>query len=132
MPDILNENSLKILRGKNFAFLATLNRDGTPQLTPVWVDTDGENVLVNTAVGRVKEKNVARDPRVSVSVPDWKNPYSFVSVNGVVVKKTTGKEAEDHIDKMAKKYAGVEKYTNRKPGERRILLTIKPKRILQR
>jgi PPOX class probable F420-dependent enzyme len=132
MPDKLNENSLKILRGRNFAFLATLNRDGTPQLTPVWVDTDGENVLVNTAIGRVKEKNIARDPRVSVSVPDWKNPYTFITVNGAVVKKITGKEAEDHIDKMAKKYTGVDKYSNRKPGEKRILLTIKPKRIIQR
>src|SRR5579863_3311567 len=76
----LNENSLKILRGKNFAFLATVGRDGYPQVTPVWVDTDGENVLINTAVGRVKEKNLSRDPRVTVSVPDWTNPYSFVTI----------------------------------------------------
>jgi PPOX class probable F420-dependent enzyme len=132
MPDVLNENSLKILKGKNFGFFATLNRDGSPQLTPVWIDTDGENVFVNTAIGRVKEKNVRRDPRVSISVANWKNPYSFITVNGVVEKKVTGKVAEDHIDKMAKKYAGVEKYSNRKPGERRILFTIKPKRIIQR
>jgi PPOX class probable F420-dependent enzyme len=128
----LNENSLKILKGKNFAFLGTLNRDGSIQLTPVWVDTDGENVLVNTAIGRVKERNIARDARVAVSVPEWSNPYNFVSVQGTVEKKTTGQEAEDHIDKMAKKYTGADKYPNRKPGEKRVLLVIKPHKILQR
>jgi PPOX class probable F420-dependent enzyme len=127
----LNENSLKILRGKNFAFLATLNRNGSIQLTPVWVDTDGENVLVNTAIGRVKERNIARDARVAISIPEWSNPYNFVSVQGTVEKKVTGQEAEDHIDKMAKKYTGADKYKNRKPGERRVMLVIRPQKILQ-
>ncbi len=128
----LNENSLKILKGKNFAFLGTLNRDGSIQLTPVWVDIDGENVLVNTAIGRLKERNIARDTRVAISVPEWSNPYNFVSVQGTVEKKITGPEAEDHIDKMAKKYTGADKYPNRKPGEKRIMLVIKPRKILQR
>jgi PPOX class probable F420-dependent enzyme len=127
----LNENSLKILRGKNFAFLATVGRDGYPQVTPVWVDTDGENVLINTAVGRVKEKNLSRDPRVTVSVPDWTNPYSFVTIQGTIAKKTTGKEADDHIDKLAKKYTGADKYGSRQPGEKRVMFAIKPRRILQ-
>lgn len=128
----LNQNSLKILRGKNFASLATLNRDGSVQLTPVWVDTDGENVLVNTAIGRTKERNIARDSRVSISVPEWSNPYNYVTVQGVVEKKITGQQAEDHIDKMAKKYLGADRYGNRKSDEKRILFVIKPQRILQR
>ena len=128
----LNENSLKILRGKNFAVLGTLNRDGSIQLTPVWVDVDGKNVFVNTAIGRVKERNIARDARVAISVPEWSNPYNYVSVQGTVERKITGQEAEDHIDKMAKKYTGADKYSNRKPGEKRIMLVIRPDRIIQR
>lgn len=129
MPNKLEQSDLKILRDKNFAFLATIKEDGSPHVAPVWVDTDGENVLVNTAIGRVKEKNIARDPRVAIAVAESSNPYHFVSVEGTVEKKTTGKEAEDHIDKMAKKYTGAEKYPNRQPGERRVILIIKPERV---
>ncbi len=102
----LSEKAKKLLKGKNFAFVATVNKDGTPQLTPTWVDTDGENVLVNTALGRQKAKNVTRDPRVTVGVFDLSNPYDYVSISGKVVKKVTGKAADDHIDKLSMKYTG--------------------------
>lgn len=122
----LSERAKKLLNGKNFAFVATLNKDGSPQLTPTWVDTDGANVLVNTAIGRQKSKNVTRDPRVTVGVFDSSNPYEYVSISGKVTKKVTGKAADDHIDKLAMKYTGASKYARRDPNEKRVILVIRP------
>jgi len=114
------------MQAKNFAFVATINKDGTPQLTPVWIDTDGENVLVNTTLDRQKHRNVERDPRVSIGIFDLSNPYEYVSIGGKVVKRTTGKAADDHIDKLSLKYTGAPKYKRRDPNEKRVILTIKP------
>jgi PPOX class probable F420-dependent enzyme len=102
--------------------------DGSPQVTPVWVDRDGDTILVNTAKGRQKDKNVQRDPRVSVTLIDPDNPYRYVEIRGRVVE-ATDKGAKDHIDKMAKKYLGVEKYPYAQPGEQRLLLRIRPERV---
>ena len=122
----LSEKAKKLLIGKNFAFVATINKDGSPQLTPTWIDTDGANVLVNTALGRQKSKNVARDPRVTIGVFDSSNPYDYISISGKVAKKVTGKAADDHIDKLAKKYTGASKYAGRAPKEKRVILVIRP------
>jgi PPOX class probable F420-dependent enzyme len=122
----LSEKAKRLMKGKNFAFVATVNKDGSPQLTPTWVDTDGENVLVNTALGRQKTKNVKRDPRVTVGIFDLANPYDYVSVSGKVVKSVTGKVADDHIDKLAMKYMGSPKYSRRDPSEKRVILMIRP------
>ena len=119
----------KLLEGKNFVFLATINKDGTPHVTPTWVDTDGENVLINTAFGRIKMRNVTRDSRVAVGVFDHANPYERASIQGKVLRQVKGKEAEEHIDKMAQKYIGKEKYPWRSAGERRVILVIKPLKI---
>jgi len=124
----LPDNIRSFLERKNLAFLATLNRDGSPHLTPNWVDTDGEYVLINTAVGRAKEKNTRRDARVAVSVAEQSDPYRYVTIVGRVVDRITGEPAEKHIDKLAKKYEGVETFP-RTPGMRRIILKIKPERF---
>lgn len=126
----LIDSVTKLLDGKNFAFLATLNKDGSPQVTPTWVDTDGDFVLVNTAIGRVKEKNVKRDRRVTVALLDQANPYSYTTIRGRVVEEVTGKLADDHIDKLAKKYLGVDKYPNRQPSEQRIIFKIAPDHVV--
>jgi len=122
----LSEKAKKLLNGKNFGFVATVNKDGSPQLTPTWVDTDGENVLVNTTLARQKNKNVTRDPRVTVGVFDLGNPYEYVSIKGKVVKKVTGKAADDHIDKLSMKYRGEPKYKRWDPNEKRVILMIQP------
>jgi PPOX class probable F420-dependent enzyme len=122
----LSERAKKLLEGRNFAFVATVNKDGTPQLTPTWVDTDGEHVLVNTALARQKNKNVTRDPRVTVGVFDMANPYDYVSISGKVVKRVTGKDADDHIDKLSLKYRGEPKYKRWDPDEKRVILMIRP------
>src|ERR671921_2644656 len=115
---ITDPSVAELFEGKNFAFLATLMKDGTPHVTPTWVDIDKSNntILVNTAKGRIKHRNISRDPRVAVSAIDFSNPYDMVTVRGRVVELIDGRDADDHIDKMAKKYLDKEKYPNRRPG----------------
>ena len=125
---IRSEPVSRLFHDKNFGFLATVMDDGSPQVTPVWVDIDGDNIILNTAEGRLKHKNISRDPRVAVSVADHSNPYKMVTVQGTVVEQTT-KGADEHIDKMAKKYLGLDKYPGRTPGEKRIILKIKPESV---
>jgi PPOX class probable F420-dependent enzyme len=111
-----------------FANLATLNDDGSPQVTPVWVDFDGTNLIVNTAKGRVKAKNLARSPRVALSIADPQNPYRYLGIQGRVIEMTES-GADAHIDKMAKKYMGKDKYPGRTPGEVRVLVKIAPEKV---
>src|SRR6058998_898639 len=125
----LTESARKMLEGKNFVYLATVNPDGTPQVTPVWVDTDGKFVLVNTAIGRVKQRNLKKDPRVALAISDPSDPYYFLQIRGKVVEQITGPVAEQHIDKMAKKYHGKDKYEHRRPGEKRVILKIEPEKV---
>lgn len=108
-----------------FANLATLMPDGSPQVTPVWVDFDGKDFLVNSARGRQKDKNLRRDARVALSISDPQNPYRYLGVRGRVVD-ITEKGAGEHIDKMAKKYLGKDKYPFAQPGEVRVLYKIAP------
>jgi PPOX class probable F420-dependent enzyme len=111
-----------------FAQLATVNADGTPQVTPVWVDYDGTHLLVNTARGRVKTKNLERNPRVALSISDPENPYRYVGIQGRVVEMSeTGGDA--HIDKMAKKYLNKDSYPFRQPGEVRVIVRIAPDKV---
>jgi PPOX class probable F420-dependent enzyme len=111
-----------------FANLATLNQDGSPQVTPVWFDFDGTNVLVNTAKGRVKHRNMLRNPRVAISILDPANPYRHIAIQGRV-REMTEQGADAHIDKMAKKYLDKDKYPGRAPGEVRILVKIEPDKV---
>ena len=128
---ITDPSIAKLFEGKNFAFLATVMKGGTPHVTPTWVDIDKNNntILINTAKGRIKHRNIVRDPRVGVSVIDFSNPYHMVSVRGKVIEQINGTEADDHIDKLAKKYMGMDKYPGRAPGEERLLLRIKPQHV---
>ena len=124
----LPEVAQKLFREPNFAHLATLMPDGSPQVTPVWVDFDGKYILVNTAEGRRKPNNIRRDPRVAIDVIGQQEPYNMATVRGRVVELTY-EGADDHIDKMAKKYLGQDKYPFRSPGERRIILKIEPEHV---
>src|SRR5437764_14965908 len=111
-----------------FAQLATLNPDGSPQVTPVWVDFDGTHLIVNTARGRVKHRNLQREPRVALSIFDPQNPYRYLGIQGRVTEMTEA-GADAHIDRMAKKYLNKDKYPFRQPGEMRVLLKITPSKI---
>lgn len=117
-----------ILDKKAFAHLATVGRDGTPQVTPVWVDFDGTHIRFNTARGRVKERNLQRNPRVALAVQDPDNPYRYVQVRGRVAEMTE-QGAEAHIDALAKKYIGQDRYPWRRPGEVRLTVKVLPERV---
>ena len=113
------------LTGRNFAFLAELMEDGSPHVTPVWCDLEGDRVLVNTAVGRVKERNMRRDSRVALSIADANDPYDHVDIRGRVVEVIEGEEAEEHIHRLGRKYRGWERYPLQ-PGEQRVTFLIEP------
>ena len=113
---------------KAFAHVATVGANGAPQVTPVWVDYDGTHVRFNTAKGRVKDQNLRRNPAVALSILDPDNPYRYIQVRGRVAEITeTGADA--HIDSLAKKYLGQDKYPYRKPGEVRVIYKVTPDRV---
>jgi PPOX class probable F420-dependent enzyme len=113
---------------KSFAHIATVGPDGTPQVTPVWIDYDGTHIRFNTARGRVKTKNLERNPTVAMSVQDPENPYRYVQVKGRVTEMTE-KGADEHIDALAKKYLGQDRYPYRRPGEVRVTVKVAPDKI---
>lgn len=117
-----------LLAKRVFAHLATVQPDGSPQVTPVWVDTDGPYVRINTARGRVKDRNLARDQRVALSVTDPDDPYRYVQIRGRVAEATE-KGADEHIDSLAKKYLGKDRYPFRQPGEVRVIYRIRPEHV---
>jgi PPOX class probable F420-dependent enzyme len=118
----------KIVQKSSFAFLGTLMKDGSPHVTPVWIDIVDNTILINTAEGRIKQKNVSRDPRVSISLIDEENPYSMVTIRGQVIEQTSD-GADEHIDKLAKKYLNADKYPGHSPHIKRVILKIRPEKI---
>jgi PPOX class probable F420-dependent enzyme len=129
--EALHDDDLELLRGKNFAHLAVIRPDGSPHVSVTWIDAADDAVLVNTAVGRVKDRYVRRDPRVSVTVHDEEDPYRWLRVDGVVEAFVTGPEAEDHIDALNQRYHDGERWTH-KAGQERVIYRISPHRVLRR
>ena len=122
---VISEKYRDLLDGPNFAHLATVMPDGTPQVTPVWFEYDGELIVFNTAKGRQKDRNLRRTPKVAMSILDPKNAYRYVEVRGEIVEITeTGAEAM--IDRLAKRYMGVERYPYHSPTEQRVTYKVKP------
>lgn len=119
----------EIFERKNFAFLSSLMKDGSPHVTPTWVDIEDDNILINTALGRIKQTNISRDPRIALSIIDQDNQYEMVTIRGKVIEQITGDVAEKHIDKLARKYTDMDKYPRRSKGEQRVILKIKPEKI---
>lgn len=125
MAATIPEAYLDLFQKKAFGSLATVMPDGSPQVTPVWVDYDGEYVIFNSARGRQKDRNVRRDQRVAIAILDPDNPYRYLEVRGHVTDITQD-GADQSIDKLAKKYLGVDKYPYAQPGEVRVLYKIRP------
>lgn len=124
----LSEAQKELLQKPNYGVLGTLRPDGTPQLTTVWVDAEDGHVLVNTAEGRAKERNIRRDPRVTLYVRDEDDPYKWLAVTGQAELVSEG--ADEHIDKLAKKYTGKDRYPWRSENERRVIIRITPERVI--
>ena len=128
MPAIIPQQFRDLLTKKAFASLATVMADGSPQVTPVWFDFDGTHLRVNSAKGRVKDRNMRRNGRVALSILDPENPYRHVAIRGRV-EEITEAGAEAHIDSLSKKYLGQDRYPNRRPGEVRVIYRIRPERV---
>jgi PPOX class probable F420-dependent enzyme len=124
MAKKLSTQELELLNEPQIANVATVMPDGSPQVTPVWVDTDGEAVLFNTAKGRVKYNNIVRNPKVAVSVVDKDDQYRLVVLRGTAEIVEEG--ADEHIDKLAKKYLGADTYPFRKADEQRVIIRVIP------
>ena len=130
MTDTFTNASRAIFDKQVFAHVATLGADGSPHVTPVWVLLEGDEIVINTALGRAKARDLAAEPRVAISMTDPDNPYTVIAVRGTVVTFTTD-GADEVIDQMAKKYMGVDSYPLRKEGEVRVTVRIRPDRIVQ-
>jgi len=123
----LTEQAKQLIDGKNFASVATLMPDGSPQVAPVWVDREGDTVVINATVNRQRYRNLKRDPRVALCVFDQNNPYSKVLIRGKVMEITKA-GAEEHIDKLSMKYNGA-KYPWHKADDARVIIRIKPEHV---
>jgi PPOX class probable F420-dependent enzyme len=128
MAATIPENFKDLFTKVAFAQLATLMPDGSPQVTPVWVDYDDTHVRVNSAKGRLKDKNMRRDKRVALSIQDPENAYRYIAVRGDVVE-ITEQGADAHIDALAKKYLGKDRYPFRSVGEVRVIYKIRPDKV---
>lgn len=128
MPSTLSDAAKDVLRQPFVANLATVDPDGTPHITPVWIDVEGEDVLVNTARGRKKQRNLEANSKVALSVVDPQDPYRVVALQGIA--QLTDEGADAHIDALAKKYLGADSYPFRKDGEERMIVRIRPRRVL--
>ena len=128
----LTEKARQRLSDPNLGFLATIMKDGSPQVSPIWVDVDGDLIVFNTAKGRGKEQNLRRDPRVAISIADKDDLYTKVDIRGRVVDWVEGDEADAHIDELAQKYLGKEKYPGHKQGEERVIVKVEPETISER
>jgi PPOX class probable F420-dependent enzyme len=125
---MLSDRDRRIIDAPNFASVATLLPDGSPHVSTIWIDRDGDDVVFNTAEGRVKTGNVRRDGRVAISVFDLEEPYEQVVIRGTVVDVTT-EGADEHIDLLAKKYVGADSYPWRDPGEQRVIVRVRPDHV---
>lgn len=128
MAATIPEKYRDLFAKKAFAHLATVMPDGTPHVTPVWCDFDGTHIRVNSARGRVKDRNMRRSGRVALAIMDPDNPYRYLAVRGQVAEITEG-GADSHIDQLAKRYLGQDKYPFRQAGEVRVLYKILPERV---
>jgi len=122
------DEAIPLLEGRHLANLATVMSDGSPQVTPVWIDHDGDILVINTVEGRIKERNFSRDPRVAVSIHDAERPYEPLTIRGRVIEATRD-GAVEHINALSKRYIGEDPYPFGQPGDQRLIVRIEPDQI---
>ncbi|MGI9646900.1 MAG: pyridoxamine 5'-phosphate oxidase family protein [Acidimicrobiia bacterium] len=126
---MLDDKTIELARGKNFGVMSTLMASGHPQSHMMWVDTDGEHIIINTEIHRTKFRNLERNPLVTVLICETGNAWNYSEIRGHVAEIVRGQEARDHIDAMAKKYFGVDDYPNPIQSER-LIVKIAPDRVI--
>jgi PPOX class probable F420-dependent enzyme len=124
----LDQDTVRLARGKNLATVVTLMPDGQPQALLTWIDTDGENILVNTEPQRQRGRNIRRDPRVTVLIHSDQDPWDWSEIRGHVVETIDGQKARDHIDELSRKYAGRD-YANPIGPQGRVIYVVKPDKV---
>jgi PPOX class probable F420-dependent enzyme len=127
----LSDKARKLFEDPNYLFVGTTNPDGSPQVTVVWTDLEDGRIRFNTAIGRVKERNLRRDPRVGLSITEQGNPWNKADIRGRVVDFIEGEEADANIDDLAEKYIGQRPYPWRNPEEKRVIVVIEPDRVYE-
>lgn len=127
----LSEKARTLLSNPNYLYVATVNPNGSPQVTPVWSDVSDGRVIFNTAIGRVKERNLRRDPRIGLSITAREDPWDKVDIRGRAVEFIEGEQADRHIDDLSEKYTGKRPYPWRRPGERRVIVVVEPDRVYE-
>jgi PPOX class probable F420-dependent enzyme len=125
----LSEKARKLFEGPNYLFVATLNADGSPQVTPVWTSLRDSHITFNTAVGTVKERNLRRDPRIGLSITAREDPWDKVDVRGRAVEFIEGEEADDQLDDLSEKYVGQRPYPWRSPSQQRVIVVVEAERV---
>jgi PPOX class probable F420-dependent enzyme len=131
MPaNLTPEQTKRFIESVSFAHIATTNKDGSPQVSPVWIEHDGAHIVVNSEQSRLKVRNVKRDPRVAISIQDPENPYAYIQIKGKVVE-ITPKGGADGIDRLAKKYMGQDTYPFNQPGDVRVQIKVAPEKVFQ-
>jgi PPOX class probable F420-dependent enzyme len=126
---LTEEDLHQLFQFRNLAFLATLSKNGSPHVTPVWAEMVDELILINTFESSAKNKHITNDKRIALSVVDQNNPFNMVSIKGRVIDQTT-EGADDHLKRLARKYLGIGKYYYRKPNHKRIIIKIKPEETM--
>ena len=124
----MQQKVIDLFSAKNLVFVATLMKDGSPQLSPVWANIEDDHILVNTAEGRIKHKNIIRDPRVAVSVVSKDNPLDMTTIRGTVAELIPDYDYK-HADRLTMQYMGKEHYPFKRDDEKRVILKIKPDRV---
>ena len=122
------DQCMDLIKEPAFANLATVMKDGSPHVTPVWFDYDGECIRINSAKGRVKDRNMRNNPKVALDIVDPKNPYRYLEIRGRV-SEITEEGADQHIDRLARKYLNVDSYPHRSPTEVRVLYRVTPEHV---
>jgi len=123
------EDMAKIFKGRNLAFVSTLSSDGSPHITPVWTDIENGTILINTSVVTAKYRHILKNSTIAISAVEQYNPYNMVSIRGKVIEHSTD-GADEHLKKLAKKYLGVGKYYYRQPKNKRVILKIRPEKVM--
>jgi PPOX class probable F420-dependent enzyme len=132
VPVPLTDQARRLVDAPNLAFLATLDEEGAPHVSPVWIDREDDTLLVNTVVGHLKDRNMRSDARVAVSLADRDDPFERVSIRARVAAIVEGDEADRHLDRLAQKYVGADTYPWRRPRERRVMYRLEPVRAADR
>ena len=127
--ELTKDDLYRLFQSRNLAFVATLSKDGSPHVTPVWAEIVDDLILINTFETSAKNKHLTNDKRIALSVVEQNNPFNMVSIKGRVIQQTT-EGADEHLKRLAKKYLGIGKYYYRKPNHKRIILKIKPDKIM--